>query len=210
MLNENEIIMDWLTFISKIIESIAWPVAVVSILVLFKSPFSKVFLGLTNFKYKDLSMDFKRDLVELEEATKDDLEPEESPDLSEQDIPEVNNLRIKARSKEEEIEQVAIISPQAAIPLAWSMVEDSLLKAVMNLAISADYPPRNSPLKKIELLRKYTPIDDETLHALNKMRMMRNEAAHGKYGNGSISTNEALEYASLAWKMVARLGKLSR
>ena len=123
MLNENEIIMDWLTFISKIIESIAWPVAVVSILVLFKSPFSKVFLGLTNFKYKDLSMDFKRDLVELEEATKDDLEPEESPDLSEQDIPEVNNLRIKARSKEEEIEQVAIISPQAAIPLAWSMQE---------------------------------------------------------------------------------------
>lgn len=202
--------MDWLTFISKVVDSVAWPIAVVSILVVFKSPFSKVFLGLTNLKYKDLSMDFKRNLIELEEATKDDSEPEEVSDLSEQDIPEANNLRLKARSKQEEIEQVAIISPQAAIPLAWSMVEDSLLKAVMSLAISADYPPRNSPLKNIELLRKHAPIDDETFNALNKMRMMRNEAAHGKYDNGSISTNEALEYASLARKMVARLGKLSR
>ncbi|MCK5706220.1 MAG: hypothetical protein KAI43_01110 [Candidatus Aureabacteria bacterium] len=203
--------MDWLTFFSKVIDSTIWPTTVVAILIIFKSPFSKVFQSITNLKYKDLSMDFKRDLVELEEATKgDDEVQEEAIEENVDTIPEAKNLRIKTRSREEEIEQVALISPQAAIPLAWTMVEYSILKAVMRLAISPDYPPRNSSLKNLELLRKYASLDNDTSHVLNKMRMMRNEAAHGKYENGSISTNEALEYASLARKMVFRLNKISR
>ena len=136
-------------------------------------------------------MDFQNDLVELEEAVKLDT-PNQDDD---------NNLELKP-DKQEEIEQVALISPQAAIPLAWSRVEDSILKAVMRLAISPDLPSNNSALKNIQLLRKNASLKAETFHTLNKMRMMRNEAVHGKYDTSNISTGEAMEYSKLAAKMV--------
>ena len=198
--------MDWLSFFAKIIESTAWPIAVVILLVIFRHPFSKVFLTLTNLKYKDLSIDFKRELGELELATKRvEIERKNKDGADHNEIMPV----VKIRNREDEIEQVASISPRAAIPLAWSMVEETLFNTVVRLAISPDYPPHNSALKNMECLREYGDMDNETYEALNRMRILRNETVHGRYNEKSITSMEALEYFGLAQKMVAKLESIS-
>jgi len=49
--------MDWLTFISNIAVSFAWPAAFVTGLVLFRGPIKKVILSLKFLRYKDLEME---------------------------------------------------------------------------------------------------------------------------------------------------------
>ena len=116
--------MDFLTFISNIIDSIAWPTSVIVLAFLFQSPLSKILESLTNLKYKDLSVNFKNELNDIEETADQD-------NSLEQNTTSENNSNIEVtKTREEEIEQVAFISPQAAIPLAWSSVEQALLKAV--------------------------------------------------------------------------------
>lgn len=201
--------MNLFDFIAKVIESLAWPITIIVIFVVFRESISKIFLTLSNFKYKDISIDFKRELSELEsmaekaEITKNSIDKVDGHDKKEL-------IKHRYRSREEEIEQVALISPTAAIPLAWTMVEDSLMSTIMRLAISPDYPPNNSALLNIQYLRDYGGLDDETFKALNRMRQIRNEAVHGKYSNSNISTEEALEYSQLAINMVKKLESITR
>lgn len=79
--------MDWLTFISKIIESIIWPVVVLVIALTFKGKITDLIsnLKLSQFKFKDLEMMFetlskKSELVaEQKEVIKHKLATEELP-----------------------------------------------------------------------------------------------------------------------------------
>ncbi len=49
--------MDILTFISKIIESLAWPATVALFLLLFKEPIHALLWSIKKFKYKDLEIE---------------------------------------------------------------------------------------------------------------------------------------------------------
>ena len=49
--------MDWLTFISSVISSVAWPSALVIGLLVFRKPMTNAILSLKRLKYKDLEME---------------------------------------------------------------------------------------------------------------------------------------------------------
>ena len=46
--------MDTLTFISKIVDALAWPGATIIIVFLLKQPLAKILLIISHLKYKDL------------------------------------------------------------------------------------------------------------------------------------------------------------
>lgn len=148
---------------------------------------SKVVRSLARMKYKDFELDFGKEL-EVIEAQSDqlpqlDLEP----------------------SIENEVIAVASISPMAAIPLAWSNLETEISNAISRLAISADYPPHNSPLKNIEILKKNECISKSDYHLLNELRRLRNEISHRAIDPATITVDRALEYAKMAFNLGARL-----
>lgn len=61
--------MDWLTFISSVISSVAWPSALVIGLLVFRKPMTNAILSLKRLKYKDLEME----LVAPQEAGEQEL-----------------------------------------------------------------------------------------------------------------------------------------
>ena len=197
--------MTGLEFIASLIGSLAWPATAVTLAVIFRKPLGRVLLTLTALRFKDLELDFKREFSELEAAAK--AVKLEAPEVEPKPIGPGQPV---ARRLEEEIEAVAAISPAAAIPLAWSAVEAELMSAVQLLAVSPDYPPYNSAVQNLRLLREYAALDEDTYVVLDRMRQLRNRAVHGRMPPDTVSSHEAAEFGRFAQNVIGRLRALKR
>ena len=195
--------MDWLQFFASVLGSLAWPATAVALVVLLRVPVARVLLTLTKLKYKDLELDFGRELKQLEEQAR---------------VIEVRPTQPKALPPTKrdpsdllsEADRLAQEFPEPAVAVGWQAVEEELMSAVERLAISPDYPRHNSAMKNAELLRGQNEIDDTTLDVLNRMRNLRNMAVHGGNGQGRVTTNEAIEFIALARGVVEKLNSLTR
>jgi uncharacterized protein YutE (UPF0331/DUF86 family) len=196
--------MNWLEFLASIIKSLAWPTTLVILVVLFRAPVRRALLRLTRLKYKDLELDFGRELRQLEkEAKAIDITPQTPKSIA----------PTKRDSSQFLMESAALVQqgfPEPAVAVAWQAVEDELMQATMRLAISPDYPAHNSPLKNAELLKEQNAIDQRTIEVLNRMRNLRNMAVHGGRGAAHVTTDEAFEFLALARGVVEKLQELRR
>ena len=52
--------MDWLTFISKLVEALAWPAVVVGVLLHLRKEFPSIVRSLRKLKFKDVELEFRR------------------------------------------------------------------------------------------------------------------------------------------------------
>lgn len=184
--------MDVLSFISGMIESLAWPVSIIIIIMILKKPIDQLMLGIHRLKYQDLEIDFNKRLDEIDSKIETENNKEPKKELKQ------NNNEL------EQIETIAEISPNSAILLAWSIVEKELQSIVMRLEISSDYP-RNSPMKNINTLREMKLIDNQTVDGLNELRRIRNNAAHAQLNMRTISSDEALRYYEIVLKITSIL-----
>ena len=187
--------MDKLEFFSSIIKSVAWPAVLLIIVVLLRKPIIKILSNLHKVTYNNLEMDFTNKLEEIEVT------------LEDKQLPEVNN---QFNNTDSEIKTVAEISPAASITMSWSMVEKEIMSTVKRIAISPDYPPYNSPLKNINLLKESGTIDLDTLNSLNELRELRNKAVHGHMSVEKITYLEAIKFYDLSKKITRILRDISR
>jgi len=186
-------------FISSIISSLAWPAIVLIIVFILKNPLSKILISLTNFRYKDLEMEFER-LKSSAEALPETIENKIIPE----------NERIIYSSIEEQITDIAPRSPEGAILIAWSTIEAAVSSAVMRLAISPEPPSYRSVIHNIENLKKYTDIDNTVFAILDDLRVVRNQVAHARDGRYKVSVEQALSYGKTAEKIIKILQNLKR
>jgi hypothetical protein len=191
--------MDWLQFLASLVKSLAWPTALVILVLLFRVPVRRALLSLTRLKYKDLELDFGRELKELEKEAK-------AIDITPQPPKSIAPTQRDSSQLLQEAAQLAQRFPEPAVAVAWQAVEDELMQAVMRLAISPDYPA----LKNAELLKAQNAIDQRTFELFNRMRNLRNLAVHGGHGAAFITTDEALEFLALARGVVEKLRALRR
>lgn len=194
--------MSWLEFLSSLVRSLAWPVTVATLIILLRAPVTRVLLTLTHLKYKDLELDFGRELKQLEkEARAIDIAPQPPKSIAPTKKDSAQFL--------EEASRLAKDFPEPAVALGWQAVEDELMSAVMRLAISPNFPPHNSAMKNAELLKEQNAIDQRTFELLNRMRNLRNMAVHGA-GTRGITTDEAIEFLAIARGVVERLREVRR
>ena len=195
--------MSWLQFISAIVSSVAWPATLIVLVWMLREPLRRVLLTITSLKYKDLEVDFGRELKELEEKAKVI------------NITPINRTALPSPAKDEpsqilaDAERLAADFPGPAVALAWSAVESTLMQAVMRLAISPDYPSDNSAYKNTKLLAGQGLLDTQTLEVFERLRNLRNIAVHGG-GGVQISFDEAREYVAIARGVVEKLTALTR
>lgn len=182
--------MDIYQFISSLVNSLIWPVVAIVFLFKFSDPLAKVVKSLARMRYKDFELDFGNELDSIESK-----------------VPELASITLDVNI-EKEVEEVATISPMAAIPLAWSHVEAELSNAIKRLAISADYPAYNSSLKNIELLKEHKFIRTQDYNLLNELRKLRNNVAHNKVDPESVTVEKTLDYTKLAFGLIGRLLEL--
>ena len=115
--------MKWQVFVIQLLEAIAWPVALVVGITLFRRPIIKLIPTLRSARYKDLELQFGKRLDELgSQAEKAELpEPEARPAWV-YESPDEWTFR-------DYIERLAPISPRVAIAEAWRRVELALRDA---------------------------------------------------------------------------------
>lgn len=195
--------MDALQFLAAVINSLAWPLTTVALVFLLREPVGRVLTTLTRLKYKDLELDFGRELKQIEEKAKA-IEVLPAPTAKAVGGPKEPHELL------EEAERLASEFPEPAVAVAWSAIEDGLWQAVERLTNTTAF--RGQPASKtIQVLLQREAIDRETIDVLNRMRNLRNGAVHGRWNAfGGVSADEAREFIALARGIHERLGNIAR
>ncbi len=182
--------MDGYQFLASIFQSLvslAWPAAIFGCVYLFRERVREL-LPLLRMKYKDLDVSFR-----LEQAEKD---AKALPKAGKH--PEIESTP-EERTR---FEQVAEVSPRAAILETRAEIEETVIKMAERLGgLEGKRTP--SLLMAIRALRNRQVISPETSALLDDLRTVGNTAAHGR--EVQFTKDEALRFRSLADQALTRL-----
>lgn len=185
--------MDWLTFISNLINALAWPAVVIVVLSGVRDRLPDLVAALRRLKYKDLELEFESSTAAIEMK-------------SEEVIPETQKSVIVAGSTEEELRsrlsQIADISPRSAILEAWLLVERSAVDVIRKRGIS-DLRTMPGPMKLRDHLRKAELLNEDLLGLFEELRFLRNEAVH--VADAQFTPRAVTNYIRVALKMASHL-----
>jgi Domain of unknown function (DUF4145) len=180
--------MDWLTFISAIVQSIvklAWPAAIFGAVWIFRDRIEDL-LPRLRLKYKDFDVSFR-----FEQAEKEAAELPILPASQAQPTPE-------ERSR---FQLTAEISPRAAILETRTELESLLrevIKEVTPQRITAIPERPLSFVQMVRILRDQNMIDPGTSALLDDLRVIGNNAAHNS--EAVFTKDEAFRFRELTDK----------
>jgi hypothetical protein len=166
----------WKQFIASIIGSVAWPLAVLTIAVIFRKPLTRVLSLIKKIGAAGVSVELAEqvaavrdagELVEAEEGT-------QPPDVI---------------ALDPAILQLAKTFPEAALVQAFKELEGVILQIRARLPDDKQHRTLNEVLKALAA-KKY--ITDSVVALFQKVREARNTVAHAR-GEDEMSFGEAIE-----------------
>ena len=156
--------MDTLTLISNLVGALAWPTAVIIIILVLKTPLVELLRNLKRLKFKDAELDFKEAASELK-----GIEAQEGKQVS---LPE-SKLKL------------AELSPRGAILESWLELEDALASAAEAQRIGTTRPGGAygrpvpvDPWALAQMLSVAGKLSSVSLDRFQKLRQIRNKAVH--------------------------------
>ena len=163
--------MDWLTFLTEIIRAIAWPVIILVAIFILRKPVTTLIPKLGTLKYKDLELEFKKDMLELKRS---------AGEVS------VSKLKEKASliSASDRLVLIAATSPRAAILEASREMEKVVVETYHKHSVpykgllpffGSTQDEHNYIVQK---LKESGKIDDYILGLFQNMWTFRNKVAH--------------------------------
>jgi hypothetical protein len=179
--------MDWLQFLASVIGSLAWPAAIVLIVLLLRRELVQILRRLRRLKYSDAEAEFGEKLEEVEE------------DIAELPVPP--KLPPKKEFRDQYIDDLDRFSNNSAVFVSWLEVES----AILNLARAAKLLETNMPAPRAaQLLLKRELIDPATYRAIRELLELRNIAVHPNDAR-IVSKDEADRFKKLADRVAAVL-----
>jgi hypothetical protein len=175
--------MDYLTFASNIVSSLAWPVAAVTLAVIFRESLEKIFERLKTAELPGVKAEFvTAKLIEAEkQAEKADLPPAPPQAAIEDDRPPSSRIFEAWRILEQSLNEL-FIKHKGSHPLTYSQLREFLYE----LAGDGRLPP-------------------QSIAIFNDLRAIRNRAVHPKADAPDVSSSQAKEFAGLASRLVELL-----
>ncbi len=160
--------MDVLTFLSKVLDAIAWPSAAVIFLVILRKDLPVIAQSLRRFKYKDIELEFGAAAQAIAEEVKEAVPPL-NPDVC-----IFGSTRDALKSK---LEAISELAPRAAILEAWLQVEAAAADVLRAKGLDSlkSYP---GPLRLREGLHKGGVLNGQQVKIFEQLRTLRNEAVH--------------------------------
>lgn len=193
--------MDKLAFVSSLISSLVWPLIVVFIVVLLRRPLREFIRDLGRrlriIKFPGGEAEFSQELAEIKEAADVANLP---PAVG---LPTGESPSLRAEEDMNQWARLAELSPRAAISEAWRLVENAMRETAKGLDIPQS--DTRSTIALIRALGKHQALDAETAAIISDLRGIRNTAVHGV--EPEISRSDAIEYVSLARRIIAALRK---
>jgi hypothetical protein len=181
--------LDWLTFISKLSDTLAWPLAAVILTMLLSDEVRNLLRYIKKLKAGPLEAEFDREVKELRQEAETQL-----PSISKTAFPSTIQQKLL---------QLAQINPRSAIIEAWQGIEFTADKIINEKALYV--PPReaHSPFAVIRALNKAGILDPTALALYHDLRALRNQAAH--LADFNPSQEAVLNYIELASRLQASL-----
>lgn len=158
--------MDWLTFISSLVATLAWPATIIFVLYLFKGEFPKIIAALRRVKYKDFEAEFNDKVHTVAEEVKSSI-----PGSSDK-----SNLELSSIDDRSRLMTIAEVSPRAAILESWLLIEVAAVELLTKLGMDINTPDRRNNMM-LEL-KSRNMLSSKQLYILNTLRYLRNKAAH--------------------------------
>lgn len=174
--------MDILTFLSSIINSLAWPIVTIAIVFILKKEISELLGRIKKIKHKESEIDLA---FEINSAIKDANEVLKIP-------------HVDQSQNQERIQRLAEDSPRGAILDSWLTIEDAMQNysdryEIKNTSQFGPYEMiRNIRMHNLEL----NNLGEGVFEMLSKLRILRNDAIHRT--DAEITPEVAKDYANLA------------
>lgn len=163
--------MDWLTFISKLIDSLAWPVAGVILGLIFRKKLLELIPALRRLKAGPLEVEFDIAIKQVL-ASSADL-------TSKQPTPEISQTEPNSKAEETVAKLLTARSePTGTIIEEWSTLDAELRKLRRQTDISCD--PFESQLKVYRAVMNSDVLPVGTKKLIQNMRQLRNQVAHAE------------------------------
>jgi hypothetical protein len=180
--------MDWKQFFAAIVTALAWPSAVVIVVILLRSPLTKLIPRVRSLKYKDLHID----LADKLEAVKEKLEAE-----TESDPPRRPFVALPG------VLELARIDPRAAIISAWIEVE----RATIEMALKAGIAITGTALSIANHLHALDCLSEFEFETFRNLRRVRNDAVH--LTTKDVTFDEAVSMADMCQWLADRIRMLT-
>lgn len=177
--------MDWLTFISSLVGSVAWPIAAFAIAFLFRAQIRRLINRIKRLSVGDNSVDFSEKLDEVE-ADAGAGAGAAAPAANAPLLPD------------QRTQQLIALSPAAAVLDSWRAVERKTLSLAQSFfsteATYRDGRPIIAFRQAVKALFKRGMISGNTYALLFDLQQLRNQAAH----NEDVSAADAVRFTTLA------------
>lgn len=182
--------MDWLSFVSNVIGSLAWPIATVVIIIALRQKIESILNNLKKFKAGPVEAEFERQVESLRIST--ELFTDEKP---------ISDF-------EKKLYQLSEINPRSAILEAWQGVEASARKLVVEKGLYEAGPESRPLLDVFRALSKNKLVSETEILLFHELRSLRNSAAHDE---SFLPTKEsALNYVEMARGLRSSIEKASK
>lgn len=178
--------MDFLTFLSNVVENCAWPAVVLFIAVRYRRSLVELVESLKSLKVGDfVDASFSREAAKIATVSEEEL-PKLAPNDEQLDLED----------------RLLSLPPRLAILDAWKLVEDSMemfmiKKSIGSSTLHNGHPLRLTSQRKFSELRRSGFISAHQAGILNSLRLLRNEVVHGPY-DLEPSQIDALNYVKSA------------
>lgn len=187
--------MDFLQFVSALIGHLVWPVTVLILACKFRLTIIKLLLRLRRVKGKGWQFEFYKELEQLTEKAE---EAQLLPPSPQQLLP--TTAPLTQQDVQNELFALAADAPQAAIALAWTIVETNLADAVSKVS---GQPSSDSAVENARRLSDAGRLKKEFVDIIGKMQQLRNLAMHGLYRE--VTSANAKHFVDLTLRVLAQL-----
>tara|TARA_R110002049_G_scaffold149213_1_gene312231 strand:+ start:362 stop:940 length:579 start_codon:yes stop_codon:yes gene_type:complete len=185
--------MDWLTFISKIVEALAWPGAFLAVLLVIRKELPAIARSLRKLKFKDVELEFGEAAKAVASQAKDAVPPGKP------------NIRLAGQPKEEmalKLESIAELAPRAAILEAWLQVEAAAVDVVRKRT-NTSLNSMPGPMRLRDSLVRAGVLNPKQVEVFEKLRALRNEAVH--FPDAQFTRGSVADYIEAALAMATYL-----
>lgn len=174
--------MDTFTFISKLIEFTAWPIAAVALVAMLRSEIKLLLPHIKKLKAGPVEAEFEREVKELQATA--------------QAQPQLLSPPEGLTPERQMLLQLVQVNPRSAVLEAWRGIENAAVRVIQSKAFFVPDREAHSPLAVIRTLNKENVVSSEEVSLYQELRSLRNQAAHAQ--DFAPTTDAALSYIELA------------
>lgn len=183
--------MEWLTFSSSIVSSIAWPVSIIFLVYLLREPISRLINLLKKIQYKDIEFEFGEDAHELKTRFAKSLP---------------STFGVQTLFDKGTWRKLAATSPRVCISQAYRELENAGVSTVQRHHPDLSIKDLRKWSRVLEVLLEDNAIDKEKFYILRELRMLRNQAKRSD--DSELTINDAISYAEVALSATSYLSKV--